>query len=198
MKKLKSMKFEEAFVMAKLLVVIDYQNDFVDGALGFKRAKTLEQSIYDKIHKYLENGDKVVFTYDTHYEEYLQTREGKNLPVLHCIKGTSGHKLYGKINAFSNSENTMHYEKEGFGISPKDMIKLASEIGEDIKEIEIVGVVTNICIISNVVMFQAQYKNVDIIVDATLCASFDDELHEKALDVMEGLQVKVINREKRL
>lgn len=198
MKKLKSMKFEEAFVMAKLLVVIDYQNDFVDGALGFKRAKTLEQSIYDKIRKYLENGDKVVFTYDTHYEEYLQTREGKNLPVLHCIKGTSGHKLYGKINVFSNSENTMHYKKEGFGISPKDMIKLASEIGEDIKEIEIVGVVTNICIISNVVMFQAQYTNVDIIVDASLCASFDDELHEKALDVMEGLQIKVINREKRL
>lgn len=180
--------------MTKLLVVIDYQNDFVDGALGFERAKTLEQGIYDKINKYLQNGDKVVFTYDTHYEEYLLTREGKNLPVLHCIKDTNGHKLYGKINDFSNSENTLHYEKEGFGISPEDMIKLASEIGEDIKEIEIVGVVTNICVISNVVMFQAQYRNADIIVDGSLCASFDDALHEKALDVIEGLQVKVINR----
>lgn len=180
--------------MGKLLVVIDYQNDFVDGTLGFEKAKTLEQGIYDKVKKYLQNGDKVVFTYDTHYEEYLQTREGKNLPVLHCIKDTNGHKLYGKINDFSNIKNTLHYEKEGFGIAPKDMIGLAGEIGEDIKEIELVGVVTNICVISNVVMFQSQYRNADIIVDASLCASFDDSLHEKALDVAEGLQVKVINR----
>lgn len=180
--------------MEKLLVVIDYQNDFVDGTLGFEKAKTLEKSIYDKVTKYLQEGDKVIFTYDTHYEEYLKTREGKNLPVLHCIKDTNGHKLYGKIKGFSSSENTMHYEKKGFGISPEDMIQIANEVGEDIKEIEIVGVVTNICVISNVVLFQSQYRNADIIVDASLCASFDDELHEKALDVMEGLQVKVINR----
>lgn len=180
--------------MAKLLVVIDYQNDFVDGTLGFEKAKTIEQSIYDKVAKYLQNGDKVVFTYDTHYEEYLETREGKNLPVLHCIKDTNGHQLYGKIKDFTNVENTVHYKKEGFGIAPKDMIQLANEIGENIEGIEIVGVVTNICVISNVVLFQAQYRNADIIVDGSLCASFDDALHEKALDVMEGLQVNVINR----
>lgn len=181
-------------IKRKLLVVIDYQNDFVDGTLGFEKAKTLENSIYDKVKSYLENGDKVVFTYDTHYEEYLQTREGKNLPVAHCIKGTDGHKLYGKLNEFSDAENTFHYEKEGFGISPTDMIRLANDIVEDIKEIEIVGVVTNICVISNIVMFQSQYREADIIVDASLCASFDDTLHEKTLDVAEGLQVKVINR----
>ena len=180
--------------MAKLLVVIDYQKDFVDGTLGFEKAVTLEQGIYDKVNKYLKNGDKVLFTYDTHYEEYLQTREGKNLPILHCIKGTNGHKLYGKIDDFSNSENTMHYEKRGFGISPEDMIQIANEVGKDIKEIELVGVVTNICVISNVVLFQSQYRNADIIVDASLCGSFDDSLHEKALDVIEGLQGKVINR----
>ncbi|GAA0778948.1 cysteine hydrolase [Clostridium subterminale] len=180
--------------MAKLLVVIDYQKDFVDGTLGFEKAVTLEQGISDKVSKYIKNGDKVLFTYDTHYEEYLQTREGKNLPILHCIKGTNGHKLYGKIGDFSNSEDTMHYEKKGFGISPEDMIQIANEVGEDIKEIELVGVVTNICVISNVVLFQSQYRNADIIVDASLCASFDDSLHEKALDVIEGLQGKVINR----
>jgi len=180
--------------MKKLLVVIDYQKDFVDGTLGFEKAVTLEQGIYDKVNKYLKNDDKVLFTYDTHYEEYLQTREGKNLPILHCIKGTNGHKLYGKINDFSSSENTMHYEKNGFGISPKDMLQIANEVGEDIKEIELVGVVTNICVISNVVLFQSQYRNADIIVDASLCGSFDDSLHEKALDVIEGLQGKVINR----
>lgn len=196
MKKLGFIKFKGEFIMKKLLVVIDYQRDFVDGTLGFEKAKTLEQGIYDKVNEYLKNGDKVIFTYDTHYEEYLQTREGRNLPVVHCIKDTNGHKLYGKINDFSNLENTLHYEKEGFGISPKDMIKLASEVGEDIEEIEIVGVVTNICVISNAVLFQTQYRNADIIVDASLCSSFDDALHEKTLDVLEGLQVKVINRGK--
>ena len=180
--------------MTKLLVVVDYQNDFVDGSLGFEKAKTLEQPIYDKITRYLQEGNKVIFTYDTHCEEYMQTREGKNLPVLHCIKDTKGHKLYGKINEFSNLKNTFHYEKEGFGIAPADMLRLSNEVGQDIKEIEIIGVVTNICVISNMVMLQAQYRNADIIVDASLCASFDDVLHEKALDVIEGLQGKIINR----
>lgn len=180
--------------MTKLLVVIDYQKDFVDGALGFEKAKTLESPIYDKITKYLESGNKVLFTYDTHYEEYLETREGRNLPVMHCIKETEGHKLYGKINEFVQVENTLHLEKEGFGIAPQDMLQIAREIGEDVREIELVGVVTNICVISNVVLFQTQYRNADVIVDASLCASFDDAMHEKALDVMEALQVKVINR----
>ncbi|MDP4090030.1 MAG: isochorismatase family protein [Bacillota bacterium] len=180
--------------MKKVLVVIDYQKDFVDGALGFKKAETLEQGIYDKVKNYLQEGNKVLFTYDTHYEEYLQTREGRNLPIMHCIKGTDGHKLYGKLKDFSNTENTLHYIKEGFGIAPKDMLRLAYEIGEDIEEIELVGVVTNICVVSNAVMLQSQYRNADITVDASLCASYNEGLHEKALDVMEGLHVKVVNR----
>lgn len=180
--------------MKKLLVVIDYQKDFVDGTLGFKKAETLESGIYDKVKKYLENEDKVLFTYDTHYEEYLETREGKNLPVVHCIKGTNGHELYGRLNEFFGKENTLHYEKEGFGMAPKDVIKLSEELGEEIDEIELVGVVTNICVISNVVMLQSQYRNAEILIDASLCASFDDSLHDKALDVAEGIHVKVINR----
>ncbi|WP_032122150.1 cysteine hydrolase family protein [Clostridium amazonitimonense] len=181
--------------MKRLLVVIDYQNDFVDGTLGFEKAKTLEEPIYNKVNEYLKNGDRVLFTYDTHYEDYLETREGNNLPVLHCRKDTKGHELYGKIKGFKIAENTLHYNKEGFGISPENMIKLSGEIGEDIKEIELVGVVTNMCVISNVVLFQSQYRNTSIIVDGSLCASFDDKLHEKALDVIESLQVKVINRD---
>jgi nicotinamidase/pyrazinamidase len=199
MKKLRYMKFKgindrEVLIMKKLLVVIDFQKDFVDGTLGFEKAVTLEQGIYDKITRYLQEGNNVLFTYDTHYEDYLQTREGNNLPVKHCLKDSEGHKLYGKIVNFSNSENTLHYEKKGFGVAPEDMLRIASEIGEDIKEIEFVGVVTNICVISNVVMFQSQYRNADIVVDASLCASFDASLHEKALDIVEGLQGKVINR----
>ena len=178
--------------MKKLLVVIDYQKDFVDGAWGFKKAATLEEGIYNKVKSYLESGDKVVFTYDTHYENYLETREGKNLPVPHCYIGTEGHELYGRLNEFKGVENTFHYNKEAFGISPECMIKLTEEVGRDIDEIEFAGVVSNMCVISNVVAFQAQYINAQLIVDESLCASFDENLHEKAMDVLESLQVKVV------
>ena len=117
--------------MKKVLVVIDYQKDFVDGALGFKKAETLEDGIYNKVKNYLDNGDKVIFTYDTHYENYLETREGKSLPVPHCYINTEGHELYGKLNEFVGAPNTFHYNKEAFGIAPKDMIKLSEDIGTD-------------------------------------------------------------------
>jgi len=178
--------------MNKLLVVIDYQKDFVDGALGFKKAETLEEDIYNRVKQYLENGHKVLFTYDTHFENYLETREGKSLPVPHCYIDTEGHELYGKLKDFVGVENTFHYNKSAFGISPKDMLKISKDIGEDINEIELVGVVTNMCVISNVVIFQSQYINANLSVNGILCASFDDSLHEKALDVIEALSVKVI------
>ncbi|OCA99365.1 cysteine hydrolase family protein [Clostridium beijerinckii] len=178
--------------MNKLLVVIDYQKDFVDGALGFKKAETLEQGIYDKVKEYLKNGNKVLFTYDTHFENYLETREGKSLPVPHCYVDTEGHELYGKLKEFVGVENTFHYNKNAFGIAPEDMLKISKDVGEDINEIELVGVVTNMCVISNVVTFQSQYINANLSVDGTLCASFDDSLHDKALDVIEALSVKVI------
>ena len=180
--------------MKRVLVVVDYQKDFVDGALGFEKAKEIEEGIYEKVNSYLSKGDKVVFTYDTHTEDYLATREGKNLPVTHCILNTEGHRLYGKVNEFVNDENTIHLNKYSFGISPQEIIRLSEKLGDNIEQIEFVGVVTNICVISNIVMFQSKYINSEIIVDASLCASFDKKLHEKALDVMEGLQVKVINR----
>ena len=178
--------------MKKLLVVIDYQKDFVDGALGFKKAETLEEGIYNKVKSYLDNGNKVIFTYDTHYENYLETREGKHLPVPHCYIGTEGHELYGRLVEFKNTENTFHYNKEAFGIAPKDMIKISSEVGSEFYEIEFVGVVSDICVISNVVTFQSQYINAQVIVDSNLCASFDDNMHEKTMDVMKSLQVEVI------
>lgn len=180
--------------MKKLLVVIDYQKDFVNGTLGFEKAIHLENGIYNKVKKYLDENNKVLFTYDTHLDDYLDTREGKKLPVVHCIKETEGHELYGKLKEFSKITNTIHYEKYGFGMAPSDMIKLSNEIGNDINEIEIVGVVTNICVISNVVMFQSQFRNAEIVVDGSLCASFNESLHEKTLDVIEGLQGKVVNR----
>ena len=176
--------------MKKLLVVVDYQNDFVDGALGFPKAATLEEGIYSKVKSYLENGKQVIFTYDTHEENYLSTREGENLPVVHCINGTPGHELYGRLKEFKNAENTIHINKSSFGVDPADMVKLRQTLG-DVDNVEIVGVVTDICVISNVVTFQSTFVNANITVDSNLCASFDEEKHKKALEVMESIQAKV-------
>ncbi|GAB6170376.1 cysteine hydrolase [Clostridium carnis] len=180
--------------MRRLLVVIDYQNDFVNGALGFKKAEELEGRIYSKVKSYLNDGEKVIFTYDTHFENYLDTREGENLPIKHCIINTDGHNLYGKLNEFKNNKNTIHYKKEAFGLSPKDMLEISNELDYIPDKIELAGVVTNICVISNSIIFQSQFPNAEIFVDGDLCASFDESLHEKALEVMESLQVKVINK----
>ena len=176
--------------MKKILVVVDYQKDFVDGALGFPKTKELEVGIYTKVNSYLDEGNTVIFTYDTHEENYLQTREGKNLPIVHCIDKTEGHDLYGRLKEFKNRKNTIHINKASFGIDPTDMIMLRDKLGE-IDDIEIVGVVTDICVISNVVTFQSTFVNATITVDSNLCASFNDEKHKKALDVMESIQAKI-------
>ncbi|HDK7314162.1 TPA: cysteine hydrolase [Clostridium botulinum] len=177
--------------MNKLLVVVDYQYDFVDGSLGFLKAKELEDKIYNKVKQYKNNKEFVIFTYDTHYNDYLKTREGKALPVKHCIEGTKGHKLYGRLQEFKNYGD--HFMKNTFSIE-QNIIKIAKNL--DIEEIELVGVATNICVISNAITFQTIFPNTKITVDASCCASFNDDLHEKALDIMEGLQMNIINRDR--
>lgn len=113
----------------------------------------LEEGIYNKVKSYLNNGDKVLFIYDIYYENYLEIREGKSLLFLYCIINIEGYNLYGKLMEFKDLKNIFYYNKEFFGIVFKDMISLFKEIGEDLDEIELVGVVINICVISNVVIF---------------------------------------------
>ncbi len=175
--------------MKKILVVVDYQNDFVDGSLGFEKAVSLDERIVRKIEEYKQNGDEVVFTFDTHGENYMQTQEGGNLPVPHCLKNTPGWQLYGKT-ADCCDETTRCFEKPTFG-----SLQLAGYLAENrYDSVELVGVVSNICVISNAVLAKAALPEAQIIVDASCTASNDDGLNEKALDVMEGLQIKVTNR----
>lgn len=175
--------------MKKILLVIDYQNDFVDGALGFQKAAVLEDAIARKIGQYRKNGDEVAFTFDTHTEDYLNTQEGCNLPVSHCIKGTEGWYLYGKIATLC-VETDMRFEKISFG-----SLELASYLVQNkYDRIELVGVVSNICVLSNAVLAKAALPEAEIFVDASCTASNDDRLNEAALNVMESLQIKVTNR----
>ncbi|MBR1796943.1 MAG: cysteine hydrolase [Clostridiales bacterium] len=173
--------------MGRLLVVVDMQNDFVDGALGFEDAGDVIDGIASRIREYKEAGDEVVYTLDTHYENYSDTQEGRNLPVPHCIKGTDGHKLVPALEELL--KDCLCFEKPTFG-----SLKLANYINsnEDKYEvIEVCGLVSNICVISNAIMAKAAAPEAEIIVDSALTDSFDKELDAKTFDILRGVQVTV-------
>lgn len=177
--------------MEKYLFVIDYQKDFVDGALGFPGAEKLDAAIAAKVRAYGKG--RVYFTRDTHFENYLHTREGRNLPVTHCIKGTDGWQVYGDTaNALAEVEAPA-IDKLVFGMDISDPA-IAAVLPETADEIELVGLVSNICVVSNAVVLQSKYPEATIIVDASCTDSFDKTLHKKVLDVLAGFQVRVINR----
>lgn len=183
--------------MKKMLVVVDYQNDFVDGTLGFPEAELLDEGIANKIRQTVKEGESIiVYTMDTHTEDYLNTREGKALPVPHAIENTPGRELYGKTgNAIRSAEREISIYKlgkPGFGVPLEIMLTLHQIAGKDIETIEFAGLVTNMCVLSNVCIFQAAWPEAQIIVHKSLCASFNSELHQKTLDVLESMQVKVV------
>lgn len=172
--------------MKKLLIVVDYQVDFVTGSLGFPKAVTLEDKIVDMILEYENNGDEVIFTLDTHYDNYSNTVEGINLPILHCIKGTEGHQLYGNVRNLA----AMHkvFEKETFGSSQLfDYLK-----NNEYDEIALCGVVTNICVISNAVFAKSALPNAKIIIYKDLVASNDEAMEEKAFEIMKNLHMNIL------
>ena len=173
------------------LFVIDYQNDFVDGALGFPGAEKLDEKIAAKVRAYGKGC--VLFTRDTHFEYYLDTREGKNLPVTHCVKGSHGWQVYGETARALEEVEARGIDKLVFGMDVTDP-DTAAVLPEQADEIGLVGLVSNICVVSNAVVLQSKYPEATITVDAACTDSFDKTLHEKVLDVLEGFQVKVINR----
>ena len=177
--------------MNRYLFVIDYQNDFVDGALGFPGAEKLDAAIAAKVRAYGQG--KVLFTRDTHFENYLDTREGRNLPVVHCVRGTPGWEVYGETAKALAEVNAGAIDKLVFGLDVTDPAT-AAVLPASADEIELVGLVSNICVVSNAVVLQSRYPEATIIVDAACTDSFDKDLHSKVLDVLAGFQVKVINR----
>lgn len=174
--------------MKKLLIVVDYQNDFVDGSLGFSDADKLAVVIKNKIEEYLKNNNDIIYTLDTHEGNYLDTHEGKNLPVKHCIKGTIGHQIYKECDYSSKAIKI--FEKPTF-----PSLDLANYLKDsDYKEVELCGLVSNICVLSNAIMVKSALPNANIFIDALATSSFDKELESKCFDVLNGLYINVINR----
>lgn len=174
--------------MKKILVVVDMQNDFIDGALGTKEA----QAIVDNVVKKIEDFDGAIYvTYDTHFEDYMETNEGKNLPVCHCVRDTKGWMLNEKVKeALDKKESYTEVEKITFGSIDLPFV-LAEENEMDDAEIELVGLCTDICVVSNALILKANYPDTDIYVDSSCCAGVTPEKHQAALETMRSCQIIV-------
>ena len=163
--------------MKKTLIVVDMQNDFVDGALGTAEAVSILPAVRAKIAEYIDRGDEVIFTRDTHQEGYLQTNEGKHLPVEHCIEGTSGWEIADGLYV------------EGCEIVDKPSFGYTGWSERDFSEVELIGLCTDICVISNALIIKALYPEIPVRVDSKCCAGVTPESHEAALVTMKMCQV---------
>ena len=183
----KSARGSKEFTMRKCLITVDYQVDFVNGSLGFDGAEKLENVIAEKIEKYRAEGADIIFTLDTHQCDYLTTFEGRILPIEHCIEYTKGHELYGKIKSMVQPNDKV-FKKCTYGSEALfDYLRKC-----DYKEIELCGLVSNICVISNAVLARTALPNARLTVDSNATASNDDGLNTAALNVMRGLGTTVI------
>lgn len=166
--------------MKKTLIVVDMQNDFIDGSLGTKEAVAIVENVRAKIKEYQSNGDEIIFTRDTHQENYLETSEGKHLPVKHCIEGTKGWKIAGGLEV----EGATYINKPSFGYLDWKAY--------DLQEVEMVGLCTDICVVSNALIIKATYPEIKVMVDASCCAGVTPVTHKAALETMKMCQVEVM------
>ena len=178
--------------MRKILVVVDMQNDFIDGALGTKEATAIVPAVKEKIASYAP--EDVYYTLDTHEKDYLQTQEGQFLPVEHCVRGTEGWKLSPELSDVL--AGAKRYEKPTFG-SVNLAFRLRDLASEEAIEVELVGLCTDICVVSNALLFKAMMPEVLISVDAACCAGVTPDNHKAALQTMKSCQIQVKNDAKK-
>ena len=167
----------------KYLIVVDMQVDFITGSLGSKMAEAIVHNVVKKVKSF---DGKVIFTRDTHYADYMQTQEGKNLPVEHCIKDTDGWQICDELKMYA--ETTI--DKVTFGSI--DMPEIIKGYGDEIEEIELCGLCTDICVISNAMILKAAFPEVKITVDSKCCAGVSEESHNTALNAMKSVQIQIV------
>lgn len=176
--------------MKKILIVVDMQNDFIDGALGTAEAQSIVSNVVKKIKKY--KNDTIYATRDTHRKNYLETQEGKNLPVVHCVKGTHGWKLNSDVEkALEKTNATIIDKKDSFGF-PKLIKILSAENKKETCQIEIVGLCTDICVVTNALMIKGSLPEIEISVDSSCCAGVTPKKHKAAIETMRSCQIKII------
>lgn len=175
--------------MSKYLIVVDMQNDFIDGALGTKYAEAIVPAVKARIEKGISEGERVIFTRDCHGTDYMKTREGRKLPVPHCVVGTHGFEISPELKELADSCEII--DKPTFG-SIELAKKLAeSDRSEKIEKITLIGLCTDICVISNCMVLKAALPEADIAVVSDCCAGVTPESHFTALDAMKACQVEI-------
>ena len=171
----------------KVLVVVDMQKDFIDGALGTPEAVEIVPRAIQKIREF---DGLVIATRDTHEEDYLDTQEGKKLPVRHCIRGTDGWEIHPEIQKLLPEDPI---DKPTFGsVELGQMLKARQDSGETVESITLIGLCTDICVISNALLLKAYLPETQVFVDASCCAGVTKESHEQALNAMKMCQVEIV------
>ena len=174
-----------------VLIVVDMQNDFVSGALGTPEAMEVVPRVVGRVEEGIRRGEKILFTRDTHEENYLESREGKALPVPHCIRGSRGGGICPELEMLRKEEPV---DKPTFGSTGLgEVLRAADQYGEKIGKITLVGVCTDICVISNALLLRAFLPEAEIAVDAACCAGVTPESHQTALRAMKACQIAIEN-----
>ena len=166
----------------KILIVVDMQNDFISGSLGSKLAEAIVPGVVEKVKNY---DGKVVFTRDTHFADYMNTQEGRKLPVEHCVKDTAGWEICNELKPYTETV----IDKITFG--SVELPSVIKNFGEEIEEIELCGLCTDICVISNAMILKATFPEVKVSVDGKCCAGVSEESHQTALDAMRAVQIEI-------
>ncbi len=173
--------------MQNILVVVDMQNDFINGSLGTKEAEAIVPKVEEKLHNF---SGKILFTRDTHEKNYMDTREGRNLPILHCIRGTEGWEICPQLIEYKKERII---DKPTFGSVDLGFILKDENDRESIESVTFIGLCTDICVISNALLVKAFLPETRIIVDASCCAGVTPESHERALEAMKSCQIEIEN-----
>lgn len=171
-----------------VLIVVDMQKDFVDGSLGTKEAIAIVDAVVKKVNEF---DGEVIFTRDTHYGNYMDSQEGKYLPVVHCVKDTAGWEIVPELDVIRNAKNMQCYDKPTFGCTElAEDLKKSYENGE-IESVELVGLCTDICVVSNALLIKAFMPELPVSVDSACCAGVTPAKHEAALETMRSCQIQV-------
>ncbi len=176
----------------KLLIVVDMQKDFVDGALGTAEAVAIVPAVAEKIRAYRAAGNTVIATRDTHGEDYLSTQEGKNLPVVHCVRGTEGWQINAAVAEALGSDAVI-VDKPTFGST--ELLGIlggyAAQYGEENVHIELIGLCTDICVVSNALLIKAHFHEMPLSLDPKCCAGVTPEKHAAAIETMRSCQIEI-------
>ena len=175
--------------MKKILVIIDMQKDFANGALATEEAQQIVERVAEKIKKF---DGEVLYTRDTHQKNYLETQEGKNLPVVHCVEGSDGWQLEERIAELAAKSHAVIFNKVSFGSPELAHYLTKLDQKEKVESIELAGLCTDICVISNALLLKAALPEVPIIVDASCCAGVTPKSHDNALEAMKMCQIQII------